>query len=320
MNKLYDILSMGSVYLDITALQFPFVTELKAETETVGRDYEVTIGGSALNFSKMCAVLGMKPVFIGKVGNDRPGQIIHELMKETGIESGLITGDNVSTNLGLNFVNSVGKMLLTVVGTANQALSPDDIITKIDLYTDNVNYLYIGGFLKLKQLIPFYPEILQKMKEHGVRIVLDQGRIPNDISEHDLDALRNILSYVDIYLPSEDEFCSLWGEVDLNRGLQKVRQVTQATVVIKCGEKGATGMVTSEIIHVPGFTVQVHNTVGAGDSFNAGFIRAQQDGKSFVDCLRFANATAALKISKKILPTLNEIELLYDDGKLDQFA
>lgn len=72
-----EVLSLGTMYIDINLTQFPFNKGLLPESETVGRDYEMALGGSALNFARMCATLGLRTVFIGKTGvetgNHTPG-------------------------------------------------------------------------------------------------------------------------------------------------------------------------------------------------------------------------------------------------------
>jgi len=61
-------------------------------------------------------------------------------------------------------------------------------------------------------------------------------------------------------------------------------------------------------MHLPAYRVKPGYTVGAGDAFNAGFIKAQMEGRDLRESMCFANATAAEKISHGGIPTMKHIE------------
>jgi sugar/nucleoside kinase (ribokinase family) len=300
---------MGSCYVHINCFDFPFSDGLKTETETVGGRYEVVLGGSALIFARVGAAVGLKPIFIGKVGKDIPGRIIQELMARDQIEPALIESEKVQTNLAPQYINPEGQTLITVVGSANQSLEAAEVVAKIDRYLSRVKYLYLGGYFKLTILQPHYPEIIAKAKQNQVKVILDHGRVTNIVTPEKMKHLKELIPAVDVYLPSEDEFLTVWGFNDVEEGLQNLQQTISGTrIVVKRAAKGAAGLSEGEIVHVPAFPVKPMNTAGAGDSFNAGFIKAQIDGKNFKDSLRFAAATAAVKISQLQLPTTDSIE------------
>jgi len=305
----FDILSLGSIYLDINSINFPFKDGLKAETETVGEDYIAMPGGSAVIFSLVNSSLGSKPVFIGKVGNDIFGKIVSQQLKKSGIEPALITSENHSTNLGMNFINPEGKTLMTVVGSANQSLDANEISQKIYSYLDDISYLYIGGYFKLKQLQDLYPEIINKAKQKGVKIVLDHGRVSNTVTKKQIESIKEILPNIDIYLPSRDEFLKVFSCSSIEEGLQKVNQISPQTItVVKDAENGAIGnSKNDETIYTKSHKIKPINTVGAGDTFNAGFIKAQIDNKSFKQSIEFAHKVAAYKISKNKYPTIPDL-------------
>jgi hypothetical protein len=94
----------------------------------------------------------------------------------------------------------------------------------------------------------------------------------------------------------------------LEYAIEKARTVTGATIIVKQAESGATGNDHTQTLHIPAYPVAPINTVGAGDSFNAGFLKALSLGKNLEEAVRFANATAALVISQKTLPNIEAIE------------
>jgi sugar/nucleoside kinase (ribokinase family) len=298
MAKEFDILSLGSIYLDINCTSFPFEEGLKTETETVGERYSYSPGGSAVISALVAAHLGFKPVFIGKVGSDLFGETVTHLLQGQGIEPALIIGDNVQTNLSVNAINPQGKTLSLTVGSANPSLTAEEILRQMQTYLPQVQYLYLGGYFKLKTLTSHYPELIQRAKTLGVKIILDHGRISNTISSEQIKILKEIITQVDFYFPSEDEFCHVWECDSVEEGLAKVRTQTSAVIAVKQSDKGASSIDDAgHGIHVDSFTVTPLNTIGAGDSFNAGFLSAFSRGKSLTECLQYACATAAVKIS-----------------------
>lgn len=297
-SKKYDVLSLGATYLDINATSFPFGDGLKPETETIGKEYEIALGGSAVTLARISSQLGLKPVFIGKIGNDTAGELISKLMHEKGIYADFIKSDSVQTNLGLNFVSPEGKTLMAGAGSANSSLTGDELVSKVLKYLPEVKYLCLGGYFKLRTLLPFYTQLIEKAHKNSVKVLLDHGRVTNQVTESDRETLRDRVGSVDYYLPSEDEFCLLWGKT-LEEAIMNCTKKTKAHIIIKRAEKGSIGISSNERHDVNGFLVEPINTVGAGDSFNAGFLAATSHGKSLRECLVYANATAALKISNQ---------------------
>src|SRR3954470_20238353 len=105
--KKYDLLAVGGVYVDIIATNMPFdESGLSVEREYVGPEYEMVAGGSALNFERLCAALDMNTVMVGKVGHDRAGRLLEELIHEAGILPALVLDPAVTTNVSTNLVNA----------------------------------------------------------------------------------------------------------------------------------------------------------------------------------------------------------------------
>lgn len=304
-----DILSLGSAYVDINEPLFPVKSLREREkSEVVGANYEIVPGGSALNFAQMCARLDLKPVFVGKIGNDEMGRILTEQVEEKGVIPGFIQADNVSTNVSVNL--GIEDYVYEVLGTANQSLEPDEVRARLEYYLGDVKYFYLGGVFKLRNLLPTLAALAEEAQSRGVEVVLDHGRITNQVSDDDKQTVRDLLSHVDYYLPSRDEFLDLWDAQSLDEAFARVRQISKAVLVVKDGENGAIGMDGKQIFRVPAFDVIVNNLVGAGDAFNAGFIKGRSLGENLATSMAYGCATAALKISASELPTLEKVRSL----------
>lgn len=306
------IVSFGAIYCDINYTRFPLPDQLQLDTEIVGSDYSVELGGSAVIFARVASSLGMEPVFIGKIGVDMMGSAVTKLMEEEHITPSFITNINVSTNISSNFVRGDGKSLMTVAGSANQEMTGDEVKNKLFENLPQVQYLYLGGSFKLKNVLPFYQQIILKAKSNGVKIILDHGRVTNATSEEDKKIIRDNIQHIDYYLPSRDELLSVWGETDIKTAMMNIKSKMGGVIVVKDSTNGSLGIATDEIVECPIFPVALLNTVGAGDSFNAGFVFAQSEGLHLLESLRFASATAALKISRFELPSLFEVKKLVE--------
>lgn len=303
-----EVLSLGSTYLDINASKFP-ISRLRERqhAEIIGGEYQVAPGGSALNFAQVCAKLDLKPVFVGKIGDDRFGEFLVKSVEDRGITPAFIKSDQVSTNISFNLTDPEGQSIYQVAGTANKSLTPEEVKEKIGEFLDEIKYLYLGGIFKLRNLLPALTDLAASAKSRDIQVILDHGRITNEVGEDDKQIIQNLIGQVDYYLPSRDEFLTAWNAKSIEEGFGKVRKLSNCVIVVKDAQNGAIGLENQQSVTVPAFNVNVVNAVGAGDSFNAGFIKAQTLGLNLKESVRFACATAAVKISRQELPTLDII-------------
>lgn len=305
----HELLALGGAYVDINCSDFPFGNNgLQPETEVVGDNYYLEPGGSAPNFTRLCASLEVPTTFIGKVGDDTMGHLFADLMRSANVNPALIVDPLVQTSIGMNVVNAAGKSIMTVAGNANQSMRSEEVEAHVEKLLPGSSYLYLGGCFKLKALLPALGELARLARAQGVKTVLDHGRLTNTVTAKEKEAVRNLACEVDYYLPSEGELKQLWGVSSSEEGLRNLAKIATGTVIVKQAEKGAITLQEGRIITAQAFPVQPIHTVGAGDSFNAGFIAAARSGMNISDSMQFACATAALKLSQEALPTRTDVE------------
>ena len=128
------------------------------------------------------------------------------------------------------------------------------------------------------------------MKAEGLTLSLDTNDDPDDKWGSALDEL---LGMVDIFLPNDDEACRISGKKDADNAIEVLAQRVPL-VAVKCGKRGALVQKGSQRWEVPANPVTPVDTIGAGDSFNAGFLAAYLRGESPNACAAFGNRTAAL--------------------------
>ena len=117
------------------------------------------------------------------------------------------------------------------------------------------------------------------------------------------------MTAVDVLFSSEGEYRHLFGDANPKRVSDRYRI---ATICVTKGPAGCTVFSGGKAVDVPGFKVEAVDTTGAGDAFAAGFTYSTLNGKPPAEAARFANAVAALSVTKKgamsALPTLSEVE------------
>jgi ribokinase len=268
------IVVIGSFNVDMIT----YVERLPNRGETVtDGDFQTMPGGKGSNQAVGVARLGADVTFIGCVGDDRFAQIGFDLWRDNGIDTQyVIQAENTATGTASILVDANGENIIAVAPGANRKLttahvdaamdaivSADVIMAQLEIGLDVVEYAFQLA-RKNKTLTLFNPAPVRG----------------------DLDA---ILSLVDIVTPNEGEAETLKSQ--LTRPDQ--------TIVTTLGAKGAAWRKGAETHTIPAFKVDVVDTVGGGDAFNAGLAVALAEGKSMDDAVRFANAVAGLKVTKR---------------------
>jgi sugar/nucleoside kinase (ribokinase family) len=132
------------------------------------------------------------------------------------------------------------------------------------------------------------------MKQSGLTTSLDTNDDPENLWAYDV---RSVLKSVDVFLPNEREACKLAGTGDVQDALDALSQLVPI-VVIKCGPEGAIAKRGKDRFHVASLSVRPVDTIGAGDSFNAGFLHKFILGANLQDCLEYGNAAAGLSTTR----------------------
>ena len=128
----------------------------------------------------------------------------------------------------------------------------------------------------------------------------------------DAESLDRLLAAVDIASFNQDGFIAATGAQPTPDALRRLLDYGPHTIVVTRGAQGALAATGDRVAERPGYRVEVVDTTGAGDTFNAAFLCATFDGLALDQRLRFANAAAALSVTsigpRGRLPTRQEIE------------
>jgi sugar/nucleoside kinase (ribokinase family) len=136
------------------------------------------------------------------------------------------------------------------------------------------------------------PALLDRLKGEGKTLSLDTN---DDPADEWAGILREILDRVDLLLPNEDEVLRMTKTSSVEAALDEL-QGRVPVVVVKCGPRGALVQTKGVREWIAPQRVEAVDTVGAGDSFDSGFLHAWLRGASVKDAAAFGNLTGALSV------------------------
>ena len=284
-NRRFNITLVGDSCVDL--LMYGLPEELPCERELLASDMAVRLGGSAAITAHNLAALGRKVGFITPSANDEFGRLCQSELTSAGVDlSRCIWPDDARTGVTVHLQHSALRHMFTYAGATFQLHFQD-----LDLdYLVDSRHFHMASYYLQQALTPKIPELFQAIKAAGLTISLD----PNDDPEHTWNrSILDALKFVDVLMPNEREACLIAGEPDLDRAVSDLRKRVPL-LVIKRGAKGASAYDPTNEWHAPAEPANVVDAVGAGDSFNAGFLHAWIGGAEIQETLAFGNACGAL--------------------------
>jgi sugar/nucleoside kinase (ribokinase family) len=286
MQNRFDVTIAGEINLDLILYGLPEVMPL--ERELLASDFRPTLGSSSAILAHNLSALGVSVGFITRLGDDALGSMALERLAEKGVDLTRVKRISGGTSTGVTILlNHEGtRHILTYPGTMFEMAAAD-----LDMsYLASGRHFHLSSLFLHKALQPDLPWIFRQLKSEGLTLSLDTNDDPEDRWSGPLDEL---LGMVDIFLPNEDEACRISGQPDAESAIETLAKRVPL-VAVKCGKRGALVQAAGQRWQVPAEPVTPLDTIGAGDSFNAGFLAAYLRGESPDACAAFGNRTAAL--------------------------
>ncbi|MEN9934496.1 MAG: hypothetical protein RLZZ387_1075 [Chloroflexota bacterium] len=281
---MYDILVLGELNADL--ILRGDVEPAWGQAEKLVEDASFVLGSSSAIFACGAARLGLRVAFAGVVGDDLVGRFCRERLAAAGVDTaGVVVDSAQRTGMTVILQKPGDRAMLTHLG-AIAALSPGHIAP--DLLA-RARHLHVGSYWLQTALQPGLPELFARARRHGATTSLDTNWDPSGRWEG-LDAL---LAETDVLLPNEAEACGIAGVDRWEEALERLA-ARVPTVVVKRGGDGAAAARGAERAEVSAPRVEVVDAVGAGDSFDAGFVCGALAGWPLKRCLRLAVACGAL--------------------------
>jgi sugar/nucleoside kinase (ribokinase family) len=288
MRKRFDVTIAGEINLDLILYGLP--ESMPVERELLARDFRMTLGSSSAIVAHNLAALGVSVGFITRLGDDALGSIALERLAERGVDLTCVKRVSGGTSTGVTILlDHEGKRhILTYPGTMFEMAAAD-----LDMaYLASGRHFHLSSLFLHKALQPDLPRICRQLKAEGLTLSLDTNDDPQDCWGGALDEL---LGMVDIFLPNEHEACRVSGKPDPESAIEALARRVPL-VAVKCGKRGALVQAANRRWLLPAASVAPIDTIGAGDSFDAGFLAAYLLGEPPDACAAFGNRAAALSI------------------------
>jgi sugar/nucleoside kinase (ribokinase family) len=266
------------------------------------------LGSSSAIFAHNLSVLGTRVGMVSKVGPDALGKMCFDWLANAGVDLTQISYSTSGTSTGLTAIlaHPEHRFILTYPGTMFE-LSYADL--NLD-YVFSARHLHVSSYFLHKALRPHIADLFRAAKNKGLSTSLDTNDDPQDKWGGDLMA---VLPFVDILLPNEREAAKIAGTNDLEQAITKLSQIC-GLVVVKRGSKGAVARNSIGEWRREGIRVRSLDPVGAGDSFDAGFIHRYLQGATPEECLEFADIAGAYSTTGE-----GGTEAFRDPARLEQF-
>jgi sugar/nucleoside kinase (ribokinase family) len=280
-SRIYDVITFGDTCVDLIMTGEDVVPEF-GQVEKLVEDYALEMGGSCNIFACQAAKLGLRVAVLGKVGDDDFGRLILRRLAACGVDTAHVVVDTgLKTGLGIALCQADDRAILTYLGTIN-ALGPEDVS---DGFLGTARHLHHGSYFLHTGLLAHMPDIFQRARRLGLSTSLDTNWDPDEAWDGTLEQLWPL---TDIFMPNEQEARFIAGCDDVDGAVGRIRAKGVPTVALKLGAAGA------RVYAGPApYTCRVDpatggDSVGAGDSFDAGFLAGWLRGMPPERCLEIA--------------------------------
>jgi sugar/nucleoside kinase (ribokinase family) len=300
-ENIFDILVAGEINPDL--ILSGNVTPEFGQVEQLVDSADLTVGSSSAIFACGAARLGLKVAFVGVCGADIFGRFMLEELSRAGVDvSGVILDPSQPTGLSVILSRPGGdRAILTHLGTINR-LRAEQVTGDL---LQRSRHLHVASYFLQTALQPGLPDLFRGAHALGLTTSLDTNWDPSGAWS----GFEELLGQVEVFLPNQNEAQAISGASTVEDALQML-SLKCRTVAIKCGKDGALARQGDESARASALPVRVVDTIGAGDSFDAGFLYGWLNGWSLVKTLSLAAACGSLSTrlagGTSAQPTLEE--------------
>jgi sugar/nucleoside kinase (ribokinase family) len=286
----FDVTIAGELNLDLILYGLP--DQLPPERELLASEMSITLGSSSAIVAHNLASLGNRVGFVSCIGDDQFGQSALDRLRQAGVEVSKVLKkeDPAKTGLTVILQRDGGRNILTYPGTISDLCLED-----LDLnYLSSSRHFHLSSFYLQRKLRPRVPQLLKGMKAAGLTTSLDCNDDPADLWENDL---VEALPYVDVFLPNAIEAMRITAQNNLEHAVETLAKLVPV-LVVKLGSRGALARRGTEQQSSPALKIEIVDPVGAGDSFDAGFLHQFICGADLQTCLDAGNLAGALSTTR----------------------
>ncbi len=285
-KKEFDVLVVGELNIDLILNKVESLPEIGKEV--IAQEMIQTLGSSSAIFANNISVLGTKVTFLGKVGMDSFSDQVTSSLSQGGVDiSNIIKTPHFLTGLtvAMNFGND--RAMVTYPGAMNDLRIqdiPDEVLK-------SASHMHLSSIFLIEGLKPDVIILFKRAKALGMTTSFDPQWDPHE--KWDVD-LKSLLPYVDVFLPNASELKQFTSTSTIEDAISSIKPFCNV-VVVKDGVNGAIMWDKTKIVVQKAFINEtIKDAIGAGDSFNAGFMYNYINKKSLPECLEFAALSGAI--------------------------
>ncbi len=296
----FDILVAGEINPDL--ILTGDVRPEFGQVEQLVESATLQIGSSSVIFACGAARLGLRIVFVGVCGDDIFGRFMLREMQGRGVEvNHVIVREGGQTGLSVILDLGVDRAILTspgLVGSLRASDIPDGLLPQ-------ARHVHVASYFLQTSLRPGLPDLFRHAHELGLTTSLDTNYDPFQTWT----GMDELLPMTDVLLPNAKEALSMSRRRDLGLAIDWLGAKVD-TLAVKLGAEGALGLRSGHQVKVPSLHVDVVDSVGAGDSFDAGFLYGYLHNWDLERSLQLACACGSLSTRRRGgtegQPTLDE--------------
>jgi sugar/nucleoside kinase (ribokinase family) len=280
----FDVTVVGELNLDLILYGLP--EELPTEREFLADGFMVTLGSSSAILAHNLAALGARVAFSSLIGDDPLGEIALQRLAAARVDvSHVKKASGRTTGLTVILQHEGRRRILTYPGTMAD-MSPADLDME---FLKSARHFHLSSFFLQPKLRPHVAELFREMKAAGLSTSFDTNDDPQDRWE----GVFEVLPHVDVFLPNEREALRLTRAANLEAAVNDLAKRVPV-LAVKLGAQGALARRGQEEFRCPAAKVRPVDPVGAGDSFDAGFLCQYVRGENLNACLHYGNLAGAL--------------------------
>lgn len=285
----FDVVVVGELNADLILQDIPSFPQMGKEI--LANNMSLTMGSASAILATNITRLGLKVGFSGKLGDDQFGNVVLDTLNERGVNiDGIQISPDAKTGVTVVLSYPEDYAMVTHMG-AMATFGVDDVDFE---YVKQSKHLHLSSYYLQPEMRKGAAELFRRAKEAGLTTSFDPGWDPEEEWNDDI---YELLRYVDVFMPNEQEAQYIAGEVDIDAALEKLSEYCEVVVVTQ-GSRGSVYRAGGETIRAGVFAVEPSDTTGAGDSFNAGFLSQWLAGEDIRKCITYGSACGAIATTK----------------------
>lgn len=285
-SRIYDVIVVGELNIDLILNQ---LNEMPVPgREIFAGQMSLTLGSSAAILASNLSSFGMRVAFIGKIGTDLFGQVVLDHLEKAGVYSDMIIRDsNLTTGASIGLHYNGDRGMVTYAGAMTEFSIADIPLERLQ----EAKHLHFSSYFFQPGIQQQLVQLFSAAKKMGLTTSFDMQTDPNHRWEIDYAA---ILPYVDIFFPNENELLQITRKPALEDAVDEISRLVPV-LALKLGERGSMTVHNGERYTQQAFYAgTVIDAIGAGDSFNAGFLYKYLTNAPIPECQAYGNIAGAI--------------------------